>query len=55
MKKNMKALDVDFIGDQNSPVTKDEEALISKAIQELKQKRKRKSDKRKVVKKKQPA
>jgi hypothetical protein len=38
MKHRTKELDVDFIGDQNNPLTQEEQLAISKFIQELKAK-----------------
>ena len=49
MKNKSKELDVDFIGGQNKPLTKEEQLSISAFIKELKEKRvkynKRKSKK----------
>ncbi len=46
MKTKSKELDVDFIGGQENPLTKEEQLSISAFIKELKEKR-LKSDKRK--------
>ena len=46
MKTKTKELDVDFIGGQDKPLTKEEQLSISAFIKELKEKR-LKSDKRK--------
>ena len=55
MKKKAKELDVDFIGGQNHPLTKEELSSISAFIKQLKVQRNR-PPKRKVKKlKKQPA
>ena len=49
IKKRVRELDVDFIGGQNNPLTKEEEIAISTFIQKLKEK-KHKSVKKKDCK-----
>jgi hypothetical protein len=49
IKKRVRELDVDFIGGQNNPLTKEEEIAISTFIQKLKEK-KHKSVKKKTAK-----
>jgi hypothetical protein len=49
IKKRVRELDVDFIGGQNNPLTKEEEIAISTFIQKVKEK-KNKSVKRKTAK-----
>ncbi len=49
MKNKAKELDVDFIGGQNNPLTKEEQLAISTFIRQLKEKRS-KSGKRKTLK-----
>jgi hypothetical protein len=49
MKTKSKELDVDFIGGQHNPLTKEEQLAISAFINKLKEKQ-NKSDKRKLVK-----
>ena len=39
IKKRVRELDVDFIGGQNNPLTKEEEIAISAFIQKLKEKK----------------
>jgi hypothetical protein len=49
MKTKSKELDVDFIGGQDNPLTKEEQLAVSAFIKQLKEKQ-NKSDKRKLVK-----
>jgi hypothetical protein len=44
MKHKIKELDVDFIGEQNQPLTKEEQLEISVFIQKLKNERKYKNN-----------
>jgi hypothetical protein len=56
MKNKAKELDVDFIGGQNNPLTKEEEKAISDFIRADKEKRRLKELRKKtVIKQKQPA
>lgn len=41
MKNKLKELDVDFIGGQNKPLTKEEQFAISSFIKKLKEKRRK--------------
>jgi hypothetical protein len=50
MKNKSKELDVDFIGNQHKPLTKEEEAAISAFIKQLKEKQKKNGSKRRSVK-----
>ncbi len=53
MKNEIKELNVDFIGGQNSPLTKEEEKAISDFIRSRKKKRKLKeAGKRTIIKRK---
>lgn len=53
MKKKVKELDVDFIGEQNTPLTKEEQLAISVFINKLQRKNKKNKTKQKLDK--QPA
>lgn len=56
MKNKTKELDVDFIGGQNNPLTKEEEMAISDFIRADKEKRRLKERRKKALtKQKQPA
>jgi hypothetical protein len=56
MKNKAKELDVDFIGGQNNPLTKEEEKAIRDFIRADKEKRRLKELRKKtVIKQKQPA
>ena len=44
MKHKIKELDVDFIGEQNQPLTKEEQLEISIFIQKLKKERRNKNN-----------
>ena len=46
MKNRVKELDVDFIGGQSAPLTKKEQLTISAFIQQMKDKRRKKSKRR---------
>ena len=52
MKNKAKELDVDFIGGQNNPLTKEEEKAISDFIRANKEKRKLKERKKATAKRK---
>lgn len=55
MKNRTKELDVDFIGDQGNPPTKEEQFAISAFIKELKEKRNMNTKSKLVKLEKQPA
>lgn len=50
MKNKLKELDVDFIGGQHQPITKDEELAISNFIHKQKVKRQSQAVRRKKIK-----
>ena len=53
MKNKLKELDVDFIGGQQQPITKDEELAISAYIRASKEKRQLKAVRKKKTKRSQ--
>ena len=55
MKSKAKELDVDFIGGQNNPMTKEEQLLISAFIKQLKDNRIKKARRRTTKSQKQSA
>lgn len=55
MKKRIKELEVDFIGGQNDPLTKEEQLSISDFIKQLKEKRSTKKKLRTTKLKKETA
>jgi len=55
MKNRAKELDVDFIGGQNNPLTKEEQLAISDFIKKLKDRRTKNAKRNTVKLEKQPA
>ena len=55
MRRKTKELDVDFIGEQNQPLTKEEQLSISAFFQKLKEEKKTKSKGNVRKSKQQPA
>ncbi|WP_167516989.1 hypothetical protein [Hydrotalea flava] len=55
MKNRTKELDVDFIGGQNKPLTKEEQLSISAFIKQLKENRNKKTRHRTTKSEKKPA